>query len=177
MKWRWLFTFFFLSLLQQGAMGQSVKPLPYLYGFSRETIGGASPRVPLAESGTIITKPAAARIQYFIFLEYATGKTPVIQAVWIKGKQYNFKTDKINSPFVLANPNLPHSTGDSLIKATRNPVWQIQLLTTIDSAKKSNGAILANLKSNEVVVQYSLNRKTFLLSVKTAKSITPLALQ
>lgn len=177
MKWRLLLTCFFLCLLQQWSIGQSVKPLPCLYGYSRETIGGASPQVPLAESGTILTKPAAARLQYFIFMEFAAGKIPVIQAVWIKGKQYNFKSDKINTPLVLANPNLPRSAGDSLVKATKNPVWQIQLLTTIDSVKKSYGAMLANLKSNEVVVQYSLNRKTFLLYVKTAKPITPLALQ
>ncbi len=177
MKGRLLCTCFFLCLLQQWSLGQSVKPLPALYAFSRQTIGGANPQVPISESGTINTKPTAARLQYFIFLEYGAAKTPVIQSVWIKGIPYFFKTDKINTPMVLANPNLPHSTGDSLIKGTKNPVWQILLLTANDKQKKNSAALMAQINGSEVVVQYSLNRKIFLLSVKTAKAITPLALQ
>lgn len=151
--------------------------LPRLHGFSKEVLGGAAPAVTIDENGNTKEKTAKPSYQYYFYIETAKNQLLDIRCVWMDGKAYKTTRQKITLPIVLpGTPTLSSTGGDTLIRNSKNNFWKLELNGIAkDYALKTS--VKARQKSNALVVEYLHKGKSYLLTLKEIKKLSPLVLQ
>ena len=165
-----------LALLFCNSFCQAQYRLPVLYAFSRDMIGGAAPQISASENGTAISKRQGAAPQYFIYLECSAAQAIEINAVWIAGKAYSIQKTLIKTPVIIGNGSLPNHPQDTLIKANKNNVWQISVIG-MQEDKPQRKTTQALIKSNAIVLQYSIKGSTHSLAQHAFNKLSPVVMQ
>ncbi len=166
-----------LILITTGAVfAQKPNALPKAYAFSRQLLGGVKPVISLDESGKSVTRVANPSIQYFIYVVTKPGGSFEFQYLWIRGKLFSASVQKEKTPVIVTNNTMPGKRADTLIAATKNTVWHIQV-KEVKSPATISRSIQASIDKNELVMVYRDKSKTGTLTVKEIKKLTDVALQ
>jgi len=116
--------------------------------------------------------------RYFLFLEIKSGKTVSIEAVWIKGSQFNFKTDTIKQlPFVLKSSNGGEIVFvDTLVRSAEGNIIRLTGLVKTD-----NDVIPANIKrkiaENDVLIIFKCRKKLHSKAILQLRTLNPIFAQ
>ena len=119
------------------------------HAYSREVLGGSRRGASADETGKSSTSMAKPSLQYYIYVE--SNSTINIKTIWVEGRQFSVVTEKIASPVILENATVPGKKADTLIKATKNNVWQVQLKDKLKEGKR-NAALVRLLRNNDIVI-------------------------
>jgi hypothetical protein len=150
--------------------------LPKAYAFSRQVLGGKKPTNIPDENGNTIKNVTNPSVQYFIYVVARQGSNLVLKNIWIKGQQYAATQLKELSPVVISNASMPGNDHDTLIAATKNTVWRIQVKEVKKTVTISN-TLEQFLHKNELVIEYRDKVKSGTLPVKEIKKLSDIALQ
>ncbi len=166
-----------LILITTGAaFAQKSNVLPKAYAFSRQLLGGVKPVIAPDESGKTVTRIASPSVQYFVYVVTKPGASFELQYLWIRGKLFSASVQKEKTPVIVVNNTMPGKRADTLIAATKNTVWHIQVKEVKSPATVSR-PMQASIDKNELVVVYKDKSKTGMLTAKEIKKLTDVALQ
>ena len=141
-----------LSCLLLASLGAAAQNGVQLYGFQREIQFGIVPRATDENTGKPIPARDAA-IEYLIYISAPSGQKLVPVEIWIKGRPFNVKSERISKTPV-AEPS-----GKVLVPAYNGNIWKL----IPGTERKGTRFTLAKEKSkkNEAVLVYSLNGRHF----------------
>lgn len=155
---------------------QNKNVLPKMHAFSKEVLGGASPKATIDETGNTKQKEAKASLQYYFYIETLKNQVLDIRNIWMDGKAYKVTRQKAVLPIVLPGMVTPSSTtADTLVASSKNSFWRVDLNGI--AAIKGKAAVNKLLQSNAVVAEYMYKGKVYLVGVKEIKKLSPLVLQ
>lgn len=157
------------------AIGCAAQKNTKLYAYRQAVLGGPAPQVFTDEKGNQREVPRPERVNFFIYLESPASDVQV-KEIWLKQKAYAVKeTLVVATPVVMENTALPLNKPDTLVRATRNKVWQ---LVPGDQAKPAvSAATQKKIRGNAVVVRCVVNGKEQYFTAASIKELAPLALQ
>lgn len=155
---------------------QNKTTLPKIHAYSKEVLGGASPRATIDENGNTQQRPANASYQYYFYIETAKNQSIDIRYIWMDGKAYKVSSQKVALPIVVPGMVTPSSTkADTLIPSGKNRFWKVDLNGV--AVIKQKTAVNKLLQSNALVAEYMYKGKVYLLAGKEIKGLSPLVLQ
>jgi hypothetical protein len=150
--------------------------LPKIHAFSKEVLGGASPRATIDENGNTQQRQAKPSYQYYLYIETASNQYIDIRYIWMDGKAYKVSRQKVTLPIVVPGMVTPSGTkGDTLIATGKNSFWKIDLNGI--AVTKQKPSVKKLLQSNALVAEYVYKGKGYLLAGKEIKILSPLVLQ
>lgn len=158
------------------ANGQVLK----LYGYSQPVIGGAFEEKTNAQAnaGNETVSTATEAMRFYVFADVKKGSFITFTSIWIKGKPYQFKSNRIHTfPFVVSTAiaGAPLQA-DTLITKTTGTVFQfINLTPHAEDYKNKPAAKL--IASNDLVIFYTINRKRKMATLTHLKNISPVFVQ
>ncbi len=156
---------------------QSRTTLPRLHAFTKEVLGGAAPAVTIDENGNTKEKVAKPSYQYYIYVETVKNQSLNIRYIWMDGKAFKVNRQKAALPIILpGTPTLSSTGGDTLIHASKNSFWRLDLNGMVKGIAP-RASVNKLLKSNVLVVEYVYRGKSYLLTTKEIKKLSPLVLQ
>lgn len=152
--------------------GQTLK----LYGYSQPVIGGAIEEIANTQTnaGNETASITSEATRFFIFADIKKGVSITFTSVWIKGKPYHFKTNRIQTfPFVLsASKNGKLLKTDTLLTKNKGTVFQFINLTSYTEDYKTKPASKL-IEHNDLVIFYIINRKRKMATLTHLKNISP----
>jgi hypothetical protein len=111
---------FALLALAPGLMAQS--PIKETLAYSRDTAS------PPSGNSTSSAQPAAAKTDYLIYVVVTKGTIVSASSACVLGKAYAATLQKVDSPVMVErDPADPTGTKDTLVKATSDDVYHIEL--------------------------------------------------
>lgn len=165
--------FVLLALLFVSPVYSQAEQSPKAHAYSREVLGGSRRVATADETGKSPTSAAKPSLQYYIYVESNSALN--IKTIWIEGKQFSVATEKIATPVILQNATVPGKKADTLVKATQNNVWQVQLKDKLKDGKRT-AALVRLLRNNDVVIVYERKGKLLQLPVKRIYKLSSVAL-
>lgn len=151
-----------------------------LCGYTQPVIGGAFEEKTNAQAnaGNETVSTATEVMRFYIFAEIKKGVAVSFTSVWIKGKPYHFKSNRIHTfPFVVstAKAGEPAQADTLLIKTTGTVFQFINLTPHAEDYKNKPAAKL--IASNDLVIFYTINRKRKMATLTHLKNISPVFVQ
>jgi hypothetical protein len=141
-----------------------------LYAYSQQTTPGT---IPVDENGKPM-RSAAPSINYYLFATYSPSAKIQVTQVWLKGRDYQLQTSKIDSTPVFSSNNPDPSKPKILVPATKQKVIAINVVGPVAADKRSS--TFRNLaKKSELILTYYYNGKKYFAGVKKIKTLPPLA--
>jgi hypothetical protein len=167
-------TVIFCTFLTQ-LKAQTTEKLLKIYGYEQRVQSGVNHEqieINTQVPSTSNTPPSNSSLQYFVYIELAAAdRRLTISRIWIKQKLYSVKMEPIRTPIII-NKSVAtegESVSDTLIKATEDPVWLLNL-AKITSNKKNIANLQRMILANDIVVEYCIHKSrykyTFLDKVK-----------
>jgi hypothetical protein len=148
-----------------------------VYAYRQPVLQGAKPVAVVDEKGREVDMPVRERpANFFIYLEMPPANVEM-KTIWIKQKPYvaNFSIVQ-TTPVVLVPQVSINNAGDTLVKATKNRVFQISPGDLKTEGMPSSG-IAEKIKNNELVIHCVVNGKNQYYSLAAIKNLPPVALQ
>jgi hypothetical protein len=169
-----LFILIFLTGLGFSVAAQS-KGSAKLYGFKEGVTAGRSPGRAIDESGKEKTAGIRTSYNYFIYLVSAAQAAPT--EIWIGGKPYAVTTKKIDkTPVERKNYILPgHPKTTVLVPRTKQKV--LTLLPAPATHSKLSEKARALARTNELVVVYTINGRSYYSCLSSLTELEPVATQ
>lgn len=161
-----------LAVLIAAALHAQTKGTIKIYGYKQPTVGGMVQRT-ISEDGTANEVPVKPRFNYRIYTASSSAITPM--EIWIKGEAFSVSQSPVESPVVYTSPNNPvRPTTTTLVPKTTKKVLQI----TPEQLKGNATAKARTLaKTNELVLVYKANEKTYYQTLKKLETMEPVFLQ
>lgn len=147
-----------------------------VYAYRQPVLQGVKPGGVVDEKGKEVEMQVKERpANFFIYLEMRPANFEM-KEIWIKQKAYVGNMAIVPSTPVVIMPQVRINTGDTLVKATKNRVFQIypgnQLEITGVSAD-----VQKQINDNEVVIHCLVNGKERYYALASIKNLPPVALQ
>lgn len=143
------------------------------YAYQRATLPGTITTV-IDETGTVKERPRKPKITYFIYLETKPSELIQPSLIWINGKAYKLKTEKITTPVLVPRIDAVKSV-DTLVKETSNNVIRIQPVE--EASVRPSNAVAKKIKNSQIVIEYVRKSKKQYYTIDRIKTLTPLAMQ
>lgn len=146
------------------------------YAYARAIISGVKPKVSVAENSTIIQKNNEPGIQYFIYFETKDTSFLPVKNIWIKGKKYNAKPERVYVFPVVLQKNIDASS-DTLVKATGKFItWKINV-DQVQSSSDSGITKRNQFKNHDVIISFLYKGRMYYFSIPKIKYLEPIRLQ
>lgn len=148
-----------------------------VYAYRQPVLQGARPVAVIDEKGKEVEMPVRERAaNFFIYLEVPAANIE-FREIWIKQKPYVANSVIVESTPVVIVPQVSlNNAGDTLVKATRNRVFQISPGGFMH-ASIPPGEIGKKINSNELVIHCVVNGKQQYYALAAIKNLPPVALQ
>jgi hypothetical protein len=170
-----LLLMFLISTVKLTAQPNKAR-LPKIHAYSKEVLGGASPRATIDENGNTQQKQKKPSYQYYLYIETANNQSIDIRYLWMDGKAYKISRQKVALPIVVPGMATPSSAkGDTLIASGKNSFWKIDLNGI--AVAKQKPSVNKLLQSNALVIEYVYKGKGYLLAGKEINKLSPVVLQ
>jgi hypothetical protein len=148
-----------------------------VYAYRQPVLQGAKPTTVIDEKGRETEMPVRERpANFFIYLEMPPADVEM-KTVWIKQKPYVANYTIVSTPVVIMPQVRINNAGDTLVKATRNRVFQISPGKPMDVELPRGDAQQQQVKDNELVIHCVVNGKQRYYALASIKNLPPLALQ
>lgn len=156
------FFFSILILVSNTIVAQTLKPQIRLYAYEQKVHSGIDHQTTKIDQ-TTTKSPRNSSVQYFVYAESSNASVVAIRRIWIHRQVYEVKTETINTPVIITKSVAleGESRSDTLVKTTRNIVWRLSL-EKIANNQTSKPSLSKKIASNEIVVEYTVNKSTLL---------------
>ena len=146
------------------------------YAYQRSVLPGMIPQRSIEEDGSVKAAQPPAPNFYF-YVEFPSNKQLTAVRAWIRGKAYNITVSPVGEvPVVIPKTPLGNQPRmDTLVGKTNNNLLRIQPTSPIEV--RSSGRLQKRISTNELVIEYEMNDKDYVLLISTIKKLEPLALQ
>jgi len=163
-----------LAVLGRDVMAQNKKPIIAGYACLRESTPGVSPKGAIDEKGNEAKRAKHSAGSYYVYVEYK--KNQMIQPfrVWLYGKPYHVKNQKIShTPVIIQQQATGISAqADTVVAKTINGVMQI-----IPDGEWINKKPAAAATSENTLIEYYWKGKRYTYTIKEIKKLSPAVLQ
>ena len=148
-----------------------------VYAYRQPVLQGAKPSGVIDEKGKEVEMQVKERpANFFIYLEMRPTAQVEMKEIWIKQKAYVANMTTVPSTPVVIMPQVRINAGDTLVKATKNQVFQISPGKSLEIAGIS-AEVQKKINDNEVVIHCLVNGKERYYVLASIKNLPPVALQ
>lgn len=147
-----------------------------VYGYRQPVLQGVRPGGVIDEKGKEVEMQVKERpANFFIYLEMPAAELE-LKEIWIKQKSYVANMAIVPSTPVVIVPQVKINAGDTLVKATKNRVFQIYPGKPVEVTVGST-EVQKMINNNEVVIHCLVNKKERYYTLASIKNLPPVALQ
>lgn len=145
-------------MIQVTGNSQSGNSSIVITAFEKTSIPGTRKKIATegdSNNGNVENRPRKRNIE--IFLEHNKNQTIKPVYVWMQGKAFSLKAEKLSGP-VLRRRNLIGNNieVDTLVKASDNPVWTLVPTSIYPKSIKSKKIV----PEDQIILVYTLNGKS-----------------
>jgi hypothetical protein len=159
------------AVLIAAALHAQTKGTIKIYGYKQPVTGGMVQRV-ISEDGAAHEVPVKPRFNYRIYTASSTAVTPT--EIWIRGEAFSVTQSPVETPVMYSSPNNPVAPATTLVPKTSKKVLQISL-APLSGKETAKAKTLA--KTNELVLVYKANGRTFYQTLKKLEMMEPAFVQ
>jgi hypothetical protein len=160
-----------LAVLFAAALHAQTKGSIKIYGYKQPVSGGMVQRT-ISEDGASHEVPVKPRFNYRIYTASSSAITPV--EIWIRGEAFSATQSPVETPVMYDSPNNPTAPATTLVPKTTKKVLQI-VLAPLQGKATTKAKTLA--KTNELVLVYKANGRTYYQALKKLEMMEPAFLQ
>ncbi len=159
----------FLCLLQIVHAQTGVR----LYTYKQQVSSGVKPETVIGEDQVMVQTMAKTRHNLWIYFSHPKSPTVKITGLYINGKKYKTKQSSIpQTPVLRSYGDTPEvSKNITLVPKTSNTVLYIEPAGVLSFSPSASLKKL--ITQNEVVMSYSIKGKTYYISAKKMKELSP----